>query len=170
MLPELEIMPEAISIGSGVSAELGMQIKSLSYNVEKLCFAEDGETKLKDLYDEALLRYTLARLGLEKVDKQEKIEELKYANTTYYIYKDGKFEIISSREIYDPIHKNQFLLYNQSDIVFYHNSQTDLYRPVSTPANLVSEAQLDVYYKNLLDIEAKFIHAIEELREAQENR
>lgn len=146
-LPEFEIIPEFISIGSGVSAELGMQVKYLTYNVEQHCELE------KQNYLDAVLAYKQACLNLEEISKEDIINQLENnIQDEYFIWKDEHFYLITDGEL------NGEGGYLFRDINIYHPTTLD---------KIVSQSTLDQLYDRMIEAEKIFINRIDALLEAQ---
>lgn len=142
---ELENLPEFISIGSGVSAELGMQVKYITYSVEQYCTTEKKE------YEAALMNYSLATLGLEEIDKADIRLP---SDDEFFIWKDDNFYVLQDYELSGEGG------YLYRDVPIYHPLPVE---------QLASQATIDTYWDELLAAEEKFITAIETLLDAQEN-
>lgn len=102
-LEEMDDVPSKIAIGSGVCAELGMQVKHFIYSVENLCKNQKAE------YEKALIEYNRLVLGVKKVTNTQSINQsLDY---TYFILDDYfNFQTISSVELKAAI-KNKIDIY-----------------------------------------------------------
>ena len=141
---ELKNIPEFISIGSGVCAELGMQVKYITYSVEQYCTTEKKE------YEKALMDYSLACLGLEEIDKSE----IKLPSTDeFFIWKDDNFYVLQDYELSGEGG------YLYRDVSIYHPTPLE---------RVASQATIDDYWNALVEAETKFIAAIEALLDAQE--
>ena len=157
-IEELDEPPKTISIGSGVTAELGMQVKFFTYSVEEYCPTEKKE------YMAALMNYSKAVLGLEEISKEqiekqlngyfdEKGHPVPAVDDEYFIWKDDNFYVLTKGEL---IGEGGYLF---RDVVIYHPAAADL---------LASQATIDNYYETLQLKEELFIQAIEILLDAQE--
>lgn len=157
-IEELDEPPETISIGSGVTAELGMQVKFLTYSVEEYCPTEKKE------YMAALMNYSKAVLGLEEISKEQIEKQLNgyfdeeghpvpAVDDEYFIWKDDNFYVLTKGEL---IGEGGYLF---RDVIIYHPAAADL---------LASQATIDNYYETLQLKEELFIQAIEILLDAQE--
>lgn len=158
-IEELENLPEKISIGSGVCAELGLQVKHLTYSIEQYCKAE------KQNYEDAFLAYSQACLGLIDIDKEtvrlqieggwdEDNNIIDPVEDTYFIWEDGNFYMVTDNQI-----MSEGGYYERESVTIYHPQSVDL---------IASQATLDDLYDDLIDYEQKFITAIETLLDAQE--
>ena len=158
-IDELDKVPEKISIGSGVCAELGLQVKHITYNVEQYCTTE------KNNYEAALLAYNIAALGLEEIDKKLVERQLEgywsngewYPPTpdAYFGWEDG---------IFQPLTKEMIL----GEGGYYERESAIIYHPAAVH-NLVSQLNIDILYQDLINAEKIFINAIDILLKAQEN-
>lgn len=158
-IEELDHLPEKISIGSGVCAELGMQVKHLTYSIEQYCSTQKNE------YDKALLIYNKARLGLEKIDKKIVKEQINGGwnadnnridpkEDTYFIWENDNFYTVTDTQI---MAEGGYL--ERESVIIYHPQPVEL---------IASQTTLDEYYDTLLQKEKDFIEAIETLLDAQE--
>jgi hypothetical protein len=149
-------VPEKISIGSGVCAELGLQVKHITYNVEQYCTTE------KNNYEAALLAYNVAALGLEEIDKTlvERQLEGYWLNgewyppvpDAYFGWEDG---------IFQPLTKEMIL----GEGGYYERESAIIYHPTAVH-NLVSQLNIDILYQDLINAEKIFINAIDILLKA----
>lgn len=85
---ELTEVPETISIGSGVCAELSLQVKILTYSVEDNCAAE------RSLYEAARQDYAMYVLGLDHIDNSDLVD-----NGIYFIWQDDVFIRLENDQI-----------------------------------------------------------------------
>lgn len=156
---ELDHVPEKISIGSGVCAELGMQVKHLTYSVEQYCKTQ------KQAYEEALLNYNIARLGLVKIEKEDVYRQIyggwdsdnniiEPVEDTYFVWENDNFYVATPTQI-----MGEGGYYERESVTIYHPQSVDL---------IASQTTLDDLYKTLTRCEKDFIEAIETLLEAQE--
>ncbi|MBE5925550.1 MAG: hypothetical protein E7270_00955 [Lachnospiraceae bacterium] len=128
---EISNVPEKITIGSGVCAELSMQVKFIKYTLEALCKNE------KDLYEEAMMKYYLAVLNLKPVADNSTLQD----DGIYYVWERDMFNRLEARNIesykerttvvYEPVTDGSY--YSQNVINDYYN-------------------QMKTYEKNFLDI------------------
>lgn len=138
-IEEISILPESISIGSGVCAELGLQVKFVTYNVEQYCETE------KLAYERALMNYNLAVLGLEEVkDKSEMLNSETIDTDMYYIWTDDNFYTING----------------QLEIEEYAARTTPVYKISDTYASAATIQ--DLYNNHLIPAEKAFLDKIAE--------
>lgn len=148
-ITELDNIPNKISIGSGVSAELGLQVKYITYILEKYCPTEKAN------YDKALIAYHCAALGLEPIEAS--VVENQIANgtiDTYFIWKNTGF---SSLEDYEILGEGGTIA-----------NKTQMYHVVS-PDKVANQATIDLQKEKLDEAEEAFIAALQALLEAQEH-
>lgn len=158
-IDELEKVPEKISIGSGVCAELGMQVKYLTYSIEDYCPVE------RQNYYDALLAYDTKVLGLEEIEKSTVKNQL----SGYYDKDDNWHDPIPDG--YFVWKEDHFIPATKDEILgeggYLNRDSVTIYHPAD-PNTLASQTTLDDLYSDLQEAEADFIAAIEVLLEAQE--
>lgn len=139
-IEELAALPESISIGAGVCAELGMQVKFITYNVEKYCETE------KLAYEEALMNYNLAVLGLKTVeDKSEMLKSETIDTDVYYIWTDDTFYPIRGRLEIEEYATRTALVYKISDTYASAETIQDLYNNYLVPAEKIFLDKVEEY-------------------------
>lgn len=148
-IPELSEPPLSIKIGSGVCAEIGLQICDMVYNIEDYCETE------KKIYEAALLAYHQAAIGFktcmyEDVPEKDAIAYMK-SNNEYFIWTGKTFELIEDYDYDDLIQKLQ-----KKQIVFYAPSSVN-----------ATQAELDILFEKLVSAENAFIEAIKYIVEKQ---
>ena len=85
---ELSTIPDKIEIGSGVCAELSLQVKILTYSVEDNCKEQ------KKLYEAARQDYSMYVLGLKKISNESLQDD-----GTYFIWQDDVFMRLENDQI-----------------------------------------------------------------------
>ena len=144
-ITELSNIPDKISIGSGVYAEIGLQVKYIDYNVEKYCSTE------KEDYEKALINYTAAAIGLIKIEDKNEVRD-NIDTDTFFVWENNNFRYLEKDEI-----NNEYL-----------NREIDFYHRIS-PEKLPCQSSLDDLYSTLLESEQKFLDAAQSLIDAQRN-
>ena len=139
-ITDLDYIPEMISIGSGVSAEIGLQVKHVQYNVEDYCKVEYNE------YMAALMAYQLAAIGLiiSNVTK----DTIK-SNESYYVWEDIGFKRLTTVLQVENALAHKYLIYTA-------NLET------------VSPENVDALYNAMIIAETNFINKIQEKLKAKE--
>ena len=118
-ITELSNIPTIISIGSGVCAELSMQIKEIGYGVENICQTEFLA------YQAALASYSSMVLGLRIATKAEVI-----ANPTndYFIWQNDNFTVLLDYEQSEYLQRNENIYTVNAtvhDLVTIENARID---------------------------------------------
>lgn len=152
-ITELSKIPDKISIGSGVCAEIGLQVKYIDYSVEQYCEKEKND------YENALKNYMIAVFGLKIISKDEVKEKINQNTTnpdttdqdTFFVWENNNFRHLDKDEII-----NEYL---ERDVIFYH--------PILD--GFASQSKIDELYSKLLESEVAFLEAIQPLLDAQEN-
>lgn len=139
-VPEVDILPESIEIGSGVGAELGLQIKAIEYNVEKQCEKEFTE------YNNIFMKYRMAAARLKVTIKEEVKQNL---DGVYSIWRDNNFYILDKAELQE---------YLQREVVIYQPQELSEYIP---------QHEIEIMYKEMVDKEQIYIQAIQDMLDAQ---
>lgn len=104
---ELTDVPEVISIGSGVCAELSLQVKILTYSVEDNCAAE------RSLYEATRQDYAMYVLGLKQIANNSLVD-----GGTYFIWQDDVFVRLEDDQIeeYKTRTANVYTICNSNEI------------------------------------------------------
>lgn len=101
---ELSVIPDVIKIGSGVSTELSMQVKTLTYSVEENCELE------LNAYNNARQEYSMYVLGLKRlVDKNTMVQ-----GGTYFYWANDVFVKVEDYEIDEYKNRAQSIYIPQS--------------------------------------------------------
>lgn len=142
---EIDYIPSYISLGSGVCAELGLQVREITYSIEK----DEPVKTLKMNYDKALLAYHTATTGLKQIPKNT----TNIPNTEIFTYNEEikEFYVLEDHEINDEWKKFKDTTKN-----YY------LYMPTDSPVNA---EELDALYTTLLVQEALFIEEMKRITE-----
>ena len=143
---EIDYLPSYISIGSGVCAELGLQIRNITYNIEN----DEPIFSLKAEYDNALLAYQTASTGLVKIPKGTTI--IPTTEIFAYDYEINEFFVLEDYQTEEEWRK------------FQNNEQYYLYIAADSP---VGPQQLDELYINLIVRETILIEEIKKITEAR---
>ena len=96
-ISDFDLLPESILIGSGVMVEMGMQLKYITYDIEKQCEKE------KNQYDTALKVYHCAALHLKPLTDDDP------EPSAYYIWEKEGFHSIPLQRIEDENYTNDQL-------------------------------------------------------------
>lgn len=105
---DLGSVPSVIKIGSGVVAELSMQLKTLTYSVEDNCKAE------RDAYNKACREYAMYILGYKTLsDKSTMVN-----NGLYFYWTGDTFEKIKDYEIenYKKSSETVYVVQNRAEV------------------------------------------------------
>lgn len=109
---ELSNIPSVIKIGSGVTAELSLQLKTLTYSVEENCKVE------RDAYDKARLEYAMYMLGFKKLaDKSTMVKD-----GVYFYWNRDVFVRIKDYEVED--------YKNRSETIYITQGRTEVWNPL----------------------------------------
>lgn len=182
-ITELSNMPDKISIGSGVCAEIGLQVKYIDYSVEKYCKDK------KDNYENALKNYMVAVFGLETISKDDVKKKINQnttnpdttdqdtadqnitnpnttnpdtpgQNTPNQNIPDQDTFFVWENNNFRHLDKDEIINeYLKRDVIFYH--------PILD--GFASQSNIDDLYSKLLESEVAFLEAIQPLLDAQEN-
>lgn len=107
---ELSIIPDVIKIGSGVAAELSMQVKTLTYSVEENCELE------RNTYEEARQVYSMYVLGLKRlIDKTTMV-----SGGTYFYWENDVFVRVEDYEIEEYKNRTQTIYITQGEKEVYN--------------------------------------------------
>lgn len=139
-IQELDYVPKYISIGAGVGAELGLQVKLIEYNVERQCQEE------QEAYLAAFMDYNAASVRLTEISHED---AAKNPDGVYFIWRDNNFYALQDYELEE---------YLARDITFYRPQELSEY---------ISQKELDIKYQAVLDTEAIYIQAIQEMLDAE---
>lgn len=143
---DMEDIPAKISIGSGVIAELGLQVKIIVYSLESSANCEDEKAD----YTKALINYHAKSLDLALVDNNELLE----LDGSYKIWREYTFQNLRL----DSEMLKEYQTGTCADV--------DVYEPSPLP---YSQEEINKAYEDLLIAEEKFMAKLEEsLREQEE--
>jgi hypothetical protein len=151
LIEDIDQIPETIKIGSGVTAEIGVQVKIMNYKVEE---STECEVERED-YEFALEEYHRISLGLEPADKSA----LTYTDT-YKLWNGYTFENL-------VLDQETMILYREGgkkeDVILYVNRK-DENGDFITP----SRAEINEAYAELEKCQKRYFTILDELLIAQE--
>lgn len=107
---ELSIIPDVIKIGSGVAAELSMQVKTLTYSVEENCELE------RNAYEEARQVYSMHVLGLKRLTDKTTMA----SGGTYFYWENDVFVRVEDYEIEEYKNRTQTIYITQTEKEIYN--------------------------------------------------
>ena len=130
---ELSVIPDVVKIGAGVSAELSMQVKTLTYSVEENCELE------KNAYENARQEYSMYVLGLKRlVDKSTMTQD-----GTYFYWENDVFVKIQEYEIDE--------YKNRTQSVYIPQLRGEVWSPLLIQQKYNAYVQARKTYMNVLD-------------------
>ena len=127
---EISNVPDKISIGSGVCAELSMQVKFVDYTLEQNC------QNTKTLYLNAMMKYYLAVLNLKAVTDNQTLAD----NGIYYVWENNMFNHLEARHIESYRERTDTVYETVTDGTYYSQKVINDYY-----------SQMKTYEKNFLD-------------------
>lgn len=147
-ITDIENVPAFIKIGSGVSAEIGIQVKIIEYDVESSTECEDE----KNRYNQYLEEYHAIALGLTLVEN----------HSTMTV--DGFYKVWDTYSF-------QNLALDQEILMNYHNGKYDdinVYIFIENLEDMPSQAEINEAYDKLQTAKNKYFTVLDELLREQE--
>lgn len=147
-ISDIEKVPAFIKIGSGVSAEIGVQVKIIEYDVESSTECEDEKNK----YNQYLEEYHAIALGLKLVQDHMDMT----LNGFYKIWDTYSFQNLSlDAEVLVNYHDGKY-----NDI--------NVYEFITDPEKRPSQREINEAYNRLQTAKKKYFTVLDELLKEQE--
>lgn len=153
---ELDYVPDYISIGSGVCAEIGMQVRDITYQVESFPVVKEQ----LDKYTAALLQYSLLALNLKEIDKNTAPEK-RPEDIVIYTWNNTTFSINTNTHlledtVWDSFKRGDIRLFTHKPLTI--PSPTDDFIPLS---HNLQQKYIDDAFKTVVEEEQKLITLIQ---------